>query len=67
MLVDYVNQLTEKGLPPTHTMLANFAEDISGKQPSKNWVTRWLKANKDKVISHYSAGLDSDRKKTDSA
>ena len=66
-LIRYINRLTENGLPPTHTMLANFAADITGKRPGKNWVTRWVKAHKDEVISRYSLGLDSDRKKADSA
>ncbi|EED14851.1 hypothetical protein TSTA_043260 [Talaromyces stipitatus ATCC 10500] len=67
MLLQYVNQLTENGLPSTPTMLANFARDITGKEPGKNWVTRWVKAHGKEVISRHSSGLDSDRKKADSA
>ncbi|EED23179.1 conserved hypothetical protein [Talaromyces stipitatus ATCC 10500] len=66
-LIKWINQLTERGLPPTNSMLANFAREISGKEPGKNWASRWLKAHSDKVISRYSTGLDSDRKKADSA
>jgi hypothetical protein len=66
-LIKWINQLTERGLPPTNAMLENFAREISGKEPGKNWVSRWKKAHSDKVISLYSDGLDLDRKKADSA
>ncbi|EED14580.1 conserved hypothetical protein [Talaromyces stipitatus ATCC 10500] len=45
-LIKYINQFTEKGLPPTNRMLANLAEDICGKKPGKNWATRWKNADK---------------------
>jgi hypothetical protein len=48
-------------------MLENFAREISGKEPGKNWASRWKKAHSDKVISIYSRGLDMERKKADSA
>ncbi|EED14978.1 conserved hypothetical protein [Talaromyces stipitatus ATCC 10500] len=65
--IKYINQLTEKGLPPTNRMLANFAEDICGKKPGKNWATRCLKSHSDQLISRYSTGLDMDRKNADKA
>ena len=36
-LVQYINELTEKGLPPTPAIVRNFAGDIAGKRPRKNW------------------------------
>ena len=66
-LIKWINQLTERGLPPTNSMLENFAREISGKEPGKNWASRWVKAHSDKVISRYSKGLDLERKKADSA
>ena len=65
--IKWINQLTERGLPPTNAMLENFAREISGKEPGKNWASRWKKAHSDKVISLYSSGIDIDRKKADSA
>ena len=65
-LVKYINKLTKRGLPPTNSMLANFARDISSREPSKNWASRWIKAHSDVIISHYTKSLDSDRKKADS-
>jgi hypothetical protein len=65
-LVKYINKLTERGLPPMNSMLANFARDISGREPGKNWASRWIKSHSDVIISCYAKGLDSDRKKADS-
>jgi hypothetical protein len=36
-LIQHINELTEKGIPPTTAMVHNFAKEISGKQPGKNW------------------------------
>jgi hypothetical protein len=36
-LIRYINQLTKKGLPPTVSMVRNFASDIAGKLPGKCW------------------------------
>jgi hypothetical protein len=48
-------------------MLANFAKELSGKEPGKHWAGRWVKAHEDKLISRYSQGLDCQRKRADSA
>src|SRR6266516_4760475 len=34
-LVQWINTLTGRGLPPTHQMLRNFAKEISGKPAGK--------------------------------
>jgi hypothetical protein len=44
-LIKWINQLTDRGLPTTNSMLANFAREISGKEPGKNWPSHWLKAH----------------------
>jgi len=43
-LIKYINDLTERGLPPTHAMVRNFASIFAGQQPGPHWVTCWLKA-----------------------
>ena len=35
-LVNEINRLTDQGLPPTCTMVRNFAEDVVKKRPKKN-------------------------------
>src|SRR4051794_36298912 len=66
-LVKWVNQLTERGLPPTRQTLANLAKDITGVEPGKSWPSRWLKKHSDELIYRYSTGLDIDRQRADSA
>ncbi|RDI78192.1 hypothetical protein Vi05172_g11825 [Venturia inaequalis] len=36
-LVNYINMLTARGLPPTNAIVNNFAEEICGQKPGKNW------------------------------
>ena len=62
-LVRYINQLTEQGLPPTIAMLYNFAVELSGRQPSKNWPHRFIKRHSDVLASGNLALLDISRKK----
>ena len=57
----------ECGLPPSNEMLRNFAKEIVGTKPGKNWPSCWLKAHSNKVISHYTTGMDASYKKADSA
>jgi hypothetical protein len=65
-LVQYVNTLSERGLPPTNAMVRNFARDICGKQPGHNWVLRFVSNHKHTLKSDYLEGLDSSRRKADS-
>jgi len=66
-LIKYINDLTERGLPPTVAMVENIAAEIVGRQPGHNWPTRWLAAHKDELKSGYLAPIDIARKKADSA
>ena len=36
-LIKHINELTEKGIPPTTSMVCNFAKEFSRKEPGKNW------------------------------
>ena len=66
-LIKWINQLTAYGLLSTTSMLCNFAKEISGKEPGRNWSTHWVKAYSDQLISRFSTGIDIDRKRADSA
>ena len=66
-LIQYINDLTERGLPPTTAMVRNFVATITGRQPGPNWVSRWLKAHSKELKSGYLTPIDSQRKKADSA
>jgi transcriptional regulator with XRE-family HTH domain len=64
-LISYINELSDRGLPPTDANVRNFAEDISQKRPGKNWVYRWVDKFKKQLKSDYLMGLDLCRKKAD--
>jgi hypothetical protein len=51
ILITLVNELTKHGVPLTSSKLAEFAKVICGKEPGKNWASRWVKAHSDKLIS----------------
>jgi Tc5 transposase DNA-binding domain len=65
-LKKYINNLTERGLPPTNAMVRNFAVQIAQKQPGPHWIERWLKANKKDLKSGYLTPIDGARKKAES-
>jgi hypothetical protein len=64
-LYEYIHHLCERNLAPTPTMVANFAADIAGKRPGKNWVARWLKKHPGILIQKNTSGLDIDRQKSE--
>jgi hypothetical protein len=66
-LVRYINQLTNRGLPPTVAMVRQFACNISGKWPGKNWVYRFVDSEKNGLQSGFLTGFDLSRKKADNA
>jgi hypothetical protein len=65
-LIAYINQLTELGLPPTPSMLRNFAYDIAQKEPGKNWSHRFCQRWSDTLQSRYLKPIDNSRKKAES-
>jgi hypothetical protein len=58
-LVLYIGDLTEQGLPPTNTMIRNFASTIAHKRVSESWVTRFKHCQEDTLISKWGRAMDS--------
>ena len=65
-LVRYVKTLTERRLPPTRTMVQQFASELAGKQVSESWVTRFLRRHPNHLISRSSKAMAKERTKADS-
>ena len=65
-LVLYINKLTERGIPPTPSMIHNFVNDIVQKQPGKGWSHRFCKRWKDTLDSKFLTTYDATRFKADS-
>jgi hypothetical protein len=66
-LINYINDLTERALPPTNAMVRNFAAQIAQRQPGPHWLGRWLKANKKVLKCGYLTRIDGALKKAESA
>jgi hypothetical protein len=65
-LVNYIEMLTRRGLPPTRVMIKNFAACVAQTSVSMAWVDRFVKRNSSQLVSHWTAGIDSNRHKADS-
>jgi len=65
-LVEYINKLSELGLPPTPAMVNHFAFDIVQQQPGVNWCRRFCERWSAQLDSRYLKPLDAARKKVDS-
>jgi hypothetical protein len=50
-LVEYIRELSKKGLAPTRTIIANFASKVAEQEISNAWVTRFLARNNENLIS----------------
>ena len=50
-LVTYIEGLTVRHLPPTRTIIRNFAHEIAGVEVSDSWVTRFLNRHSDRLTS----------------
>lgn len=61
-LVEYINKLSDQGLPPTPQIVKSLAEEIASVMLGKNWVARFCERHQDRVLSAY---LDHKRKLAD--
>ena len=64
-LLNLAKRLTSDGLPPSPKMLRQFAKDLSGELPGKNWAARWRQRHQNELGSKHLPGFDLARKKAD--
>jgi hypothetical protein len=65
-LVQYIERLTKRGLPPTREMIKNFSSEVAKRQLGESWVTRFINRNKIHLISKWTTGIDRNRHQADS-
>jgi len=46
-LIDFINKLTDRSMPPTSQIVKNVAEEIVGSPVGKNWVGQFVRQYKD--------------------
>jgi DNA-binding transcriptional regulator YhcF (GntR family) len=50
-LVQYIKEITKQGLPPTRTMIQNFASAVATCRVSTRWVSRFIARHKAELTS----------------
>src|ERR1700761_5498893 len=64
-LLQYIDNLTRRGLPPNHHNVRVFAYNICGVWPGKNWASRFVQQHREIITSQYLLGFDISRKRAD--
>ena len=57
-LIELIDRLTNRGLPPTNCMVKNLAEEIIGRPVGKNWSNQFVQRYKERLTSHYLENID---------
>jgi hypothetical protein len=65
-LVTYIEGLNVRHMPPTRTMIRNFAQEIASVEVSDSWVTRFLNCHPDRLTSQWATGMDKEHYNADS-
>jgi hypothetical protein len=64
-LIRQINNLTDRGIPPTSRIARNLAEEITGKAVGKNWHANFIRRQKKRLKSLYMRNIDNMRKKAE--
>lgn len=65
-LVNYIEGRTDECLPPTRTMVRNFASSLAKTEVSERWVDRFIHRHKDQLKSQWTTGVAAKRHTADS-
>ena len=65
VLVERINLLTDRGLPPTSSIVRNLAEEILEDRVGKNWTGDFVRRHKHELKSLYLQNLDRQRVKAE--
>jgi hypothetical protein len=65
-LVDYIKELSKRGLPPTKKMTRRFASEIGNCHIGNGWVGRFLRRNKQHLTLRWTKSMDAVCHKADS-
>lgn len=65
-LVKYIQLLTERRLPPTRSMIKNYASYVAESDVGWSWVTRFLNRHDDELKPIWTSAMDRNRHNADS-
>ena len=57
-LISQINKLTARSIPPTTSMVRNFAEEMIGREVNKNWTAGFVERHSDRLKSLYLRNID---------
>ena len=63
VLINQINRLTARGIPPTSQMVRNFSEEMIGRAVGKNWVGQFCRRHQSELKSLYLRNIDNARVK----
>jgi hypothetical protein len=66
-LIQYINKLSNQGLPLTPQIIKNLVEEIVDTKLGLNWVSRFCKRHKQDILSVYLRIINHERKLTDNS
>jgi hypothetical protein len=66
-LIAYIHKLSSRGIPPTLTMIKNFAQDIAKVEVGRNWSYGFVKRHRNDLGCSWFDGFDIARKRADNA
>ena len=64
-LIDHINKLILRKIPPTVQITQNLAEEIAGRQIGKNWHARFIHRHHNRLNSLYVRNMDHLRQKAE--
>ena len=64
-LIEHINKLTDRGIPPTPQIVKNIAEELAKSKLGPNWVSRFCKRHCSHLASEYLRKIDHKRKVAD--
>ena len=65
VLIDQINRLTDRGIPPTSQIVKNIAEAIIGDSVGKNWTGEFVRRHKTELKNTYLSNIDKQRINTE--
>ena len=65
VVVRWINQFTERSIPPTSQLVKNVAEEVAGRVVNKNWPAMFSARHRSELHSNYLYTIDSARVKAD--
>jgi transposase-like protein len=65
VLIDQINKLTVRKMPPTSQFVRNMAEEIINSSVGKNWTAQFVKRYNNRLTSLYLRNIDNMRAKSE--